>query len=94
MRTARYVCGCGSSFAAWRPFYEHNLSCRADRQKEAAPMQILARFEGQSVVIQTPAGETIRVLYMGPNGRDPKLVNLGVEAPPACQVLRREWAER
>lgn len=52
-------------------------------------MLLIARAQGEVITIDTPGGR-IRVMVMGPNGHNPKLTNIGVEAPREYGVGREE----
>ena len=50
-------------------------------------MLILGRKIGESLIITTPEGHTIEVIYHSQHGRQ---IRLGINAHPTITVLRRE----
>jgi carbon storage regulator len=65
-------------------------SGRSIKQKEIAVL-ILTRRVGESIIIETPAGEQITVTVLGVKGNQ---VRIGTEAPDDIQILREELLER
>jgi carbon storage regulator len=59
------------------------------RQKEIA-MLILTRRVGESLIIETPAGEHIEVAVLGVKGNQ---VRIGTDAPDHIQIMREELME-
>jgi carbon storage regulator len=54
-------------------------------------MLILTRRPGESIIIETPAGEQIQVTVLGVKGNQ---VRIGTDAPDDVQILREELLER
>jgi len=50
-------------------------------------MLVLARRPGETIIIETPAGERIEVAVLGIKGNQ---VRVGTEAPPDVTILRDE----
>ncbi len=54
-------------------------------------MLMLTRRPGETITIETPAGEQIRVTVLGIKGNQ---VRLGTNAPDDMQIMREELLER
>ncbi len=54
-------------------------------------MLILTRRIGETIIIETPAGEHIEVAVLGVKGNQ---VRVGIEAPREVVVLREELVEQ
>ena len=54
-------------------------------------MLILTRRVGESIIIETPAGERIQVTVLGVKGNQ---VRIGTDAPDDVQIMREELLER
>ena len=54
-------------------------------------MLILTRRVGESIIIETPAGERIEVAVLGVKGNQ---VRIGTQAPGDIQIMREELLER
>jgi carbon storage regulator len=54
-------------------------------------MLILTRRVGESIFIETPAGERIQVTVLGVNGNQ---VRIGTDAPDDVNIVREELLER
>ena len=50
-------------------------------------MLVLTRFVGETLIIETPAGEKIEVTVPGAKGNQ---VRIGIEAHPDVNILRKE----
>ena len=53
-------------------------------------MLILTRRPGESIIIETPAGERITVTVLGVKGNQ---VRIGTDAPDDIRILREELVE-
>ncbi len=53
-------------------------------------MLILTRRPGETIIIETPAGERIQVTVLGIKGNQ---VRVGTEAPEDVQIMREELLE-
>ena len=53
-------------------------------------MLILTRRPGESIIIETPAGELIQVTVLGVKGNQ---VRIGTEAPDDISIVREELLE-
>ena len=60
-----------------RPGSAATVNCRSIKQKEFAVL-ILTRRLGESIIIETPAGERIQINVLGIKGNQ---VRIGTEAP-------------
>ena len=54
-------------------------------------MLILTRRVGESIIIETPAGERIQVTVLGVKGNQ---VRIGTDAPEDIQIMREELLAR
>ena len=54
-------------------------------------MLILTRHPGETIIIETPAGERIQVVVLGVKGNQ---VRVGIEAPADVTILREELIDR
>ena len=54
-------------------------------------MLILTRRPGESIIIETPAGELIQVTILSVKGNQ---VRIGTEAPDDISIVREELLER
>ena len=54
-------------------------------------MLILTRRVGKTIIIETPAGEHIKVVVLGVKGNQ---VRIGTEAPDDISIVREELLER
>ena len=54
-------------------------------------MLILTRRVGETIIIETPAGELIQVAVLGVKGNQ---VRIGTEAPDDISIVRDELLER
>ena len=54
-------------------------------------MLILTRRVGESIIIETPAGERITVVVLGVKGNQ---VRIGTDAPDDINIVREELLER
>jgi carbon storage regulator len=73
-----------------RPGSAATVSCRSIKQKEFAVL-ILTRRPGESIIIETPAGERIQITVLGINKGNQ--VRIGTEAPDDIQIMREELLE-
>ena len=58
---------------------------------EAQGPVVLTRRPGESIIIETPAGERIEVAVLGIRGNQ---VRIGTNAPDDIQIMRDELPER
>ena len=54
-------------------------------------MLILTRRPGETIIIETPAGERITVVVLGVKGNQ---VRIGTDAPDDINIVREELLER